>query len=320
MKKPTKILIAAGALVLLGCIAFVCIMSAALDWDFSKLSMNKYETNITEIGEAFRNIAITSETADIRFALSDDGKCRVECREEEKARHSVTVENDTLIVSVNNRKSWYDYIGFHFGSQKITVYLPKTVYAALSIRENTGNIEIPGNFAFTGADISISTGDVGFFATARETVRIRTSTGNINVENTSGGSLDLSVTTGMITVAGVTCTGDITVGVSTGKSYLNDVACRNVISGGTTGDISLDHVIAAEKLSVERSTGDVKLAGCDAAEIRIKTSAGNVTGSLLTDKVFITDTKTGSVDVPKTTTGGRCEISTGTGDIRIETE
>ncbi len=179
---------------------------------------------------------------------------------------------------------------------------------------------MPGNFAFAGADISISTGDVGFFATARETVRIRTSTGNINVENTSGGSLDLSVTTGMITVAGVTCTGDITVGVSTGKSYLNDVACRNVISGGTTGDISLDHVIAAEKLSVERSTGDVKLAGCDAAEIRIKTSTGNVTGSLLTDKVFITDTKTGSVDVPKTTTGGRCEISTGTGDIRIETE
>ena len=41
-------------------------------------------------------------------------------------------------------------------------------------------------------------------------------------------------------------------------------------------------------------------------------------GSLLTDKVFITDTDTGSVDVPKTPAGGRCEIKTGTGDIKME--
>ena len=58
------------------------------------------------------------------------------------------------------------------------------------------------------------------------------------------------------------------------------------------------------------NTGDVKFDACDASEISVKTDTGDVTGSLLTDKVFITNTDTGRVNVPQTATGGRCEIIT----------
>lgn len=318
MKRATKIcFITACSLVLIGCIFFAGLMST-LGWDFAKLSTAAYETNTTEITEAFRDISITSDTADIRFALSDDGICRVECREETKAKHAVMVKNGTLTVKINNQKSWYDHIGFHFGSPEITVYLPTTEYHALFIHESTGNVEIPGDFSLASADISLSTGNAIVDASVTESVMIRTGTGNIRVANTSVGTLDLSVTTGAIAVSDVTCKGDITVSVSTGKANLTNLSCRNVISNGTTGDITLDRVIAAHQFSIERSTGDVKFIGCDAAEIHVKTSTGNVTGSLLTDKVFITDTNTGHVDVPKTVTGGRCEIRTGTGDIRLQ--
>ena len=50
----------------------------------------------------------------------------------------------------------------------------------------------------------------------------------------------------------------------------------------------------------------------------VETDTGDVTGSLLSDKVFITKSDTGSIDVPKTVTGGKCEITTDTGDIKIE--
>ena len=320
MRRTTKIwLITAASLVLLGCILFVGVMTA-LKWDFSKLSTVKYETNTHEISELFGDISLTTDTADIMFALSGDGKCRVECYEDKDAKHSASVENGTLVVKINNQKPWYDYIGFHFGSPKITVYLPETEYHALTIHESTGNMEIPKDFTFANADISVSTGNVSFFAAAREAVKVKTSTGDIRVENTSAGSLDLSVTTGTVTVSDVTCNGDITVGVSTGKATLTDISCRSVLSTGTTGSISLNHVIAANNFSIERSTGDVKFTGCDAAELYVKTTTGSVTGSLLTDKVFITDTKTGNVDVPKTATGGRCEIKTNTGDIKIGIE
>ncbi len=111
---------------------------------------------------------------------------------------------------------------------------------------------------------------------------------------------------------------NISVTVSTCKVNLTDIKCQNVTSNGNTGDVYLNNVVATEKITIERSTGDVKFNGSDAAEIFVKTNTGDVTGTLLTDKVFITQTNTGSIDVPKTTTGGRYEIQTTTGEIKID--
>ena len=86
----------------------------------------------------------------------------------------------------------------------------------------------------------------------------------------------------------------------------------------STGDITLKNVIATEKFSIETDTGDVRFESSDAAEIFIETDTGDIIGSLLTDKIFITHTDTGRVDVPKTVTGGRCEIITDTGDIVLK--
>jgi hypothetical protein len=38
---------------------------------------------------------------------------------------------------------------------------------------------------------------------------------------------------------------------------------------------------------------------------------------LLSEKVFITKSDTGRIDVPETVTGGKCKITTDTGSIRI---
>lgn len=317
MKNTTKIwLAAAGVLVLAGCILFVGVMSM-FQWDFAKLSTAKYETYTYEIGETFRDIRVTTDAAHIKFALSSNNKCTVECCEEDKAKHSVAVEGDALVIKINDQKKWYDYIGLFFASPSITVYLPQTAYGTLSIDGKTGNVEIPKDFTFESADISLMTGSTDFGASASGPVRMKASTGNINVEGISAGSLDLSVTTGAVTVSGVTCRDDMRVGVSTGRVSLADISCGSVMSGGTTGSISLRNVIAANRLSVVRSTGNVNFDGCDAAEIYVQTDTGDVTGSLLTDKVFTTQTSTGRIDVPKTTTGGICEIRTITGDIQI---
>lgn len=321
MRTRTKIwLIIAASLVLIGCILFVGVMTM-LRWNFMELATVKYETNTYEISEAFDRISMNTDTADIVFALSDDGKCTVECHEEERAKHSVTVEDGALTVDLIDERSVYDYIGYiglNFGSPKITIYLPKVEYSSLLISEDTGDIEIPKDFTFKDVDISSSTGDVDYCASASEIIKVKTSTGDIRVENISAGALDLTVSTGKVTVSGVTCEGDVTVGVSTGEAYLTDIRCKNLISGGDTGDISLHNVIAAEKFSIKRSTGDVKFDGSDATEIFVETDTGDVTGTLLTEKVFITQTDTGDVDIPQTTTGGKCEIITNTGDIIID--
>lgn len=319
MRTRTKVwLMIATFLVVAGCILFAGVMKT-LKWDFTDLATVPYETNAYEISEAFADISMNTDTADIAFALSNDGNCRVECYEEANAKHSVTVEDGTLTVEMIDARSYNfaAYIGLNFESPKITVYLPETEYANLRIDGDTSDIAIPNDFVFQGADICLSTGDVHFGASVSEKIKIETSTGDICVENISAGSLDLSVSTGEVTVSSVTCEGDIAVSVSTGKADLFDTRCKNVISSGSTGDISLNNVIAAEKISVERSTGDVKLDRCDAAELYVETDTGDVRGSLLENKIFMIQTDTGDVDVPETVTGGKCEITTSTGDITI---
>ena len=317
MSNKTKIwLVTAFFLVVVGCIIFVSVMSA-FKWDFTKLSTLKYETNDYNINEEYKKISIITDTADIVFLPSENEVTTVICREYENVNHLVKVKDNTLVIEIVDMRKWYEHIGINFVSQKITVYLPTDKYTSLYIKESTGDIEIPKDFKFENVDILLSTGDVKLFASASETVKVKTSTGNITAENISAGNLNFSTSTGKIEALNVECQGDTNINVSTGKTVLGNVKCKNLTTKGSTGNIVLENVIAEERFSIERSTGDVSFDGSDASEIYVKTDTGDVVGSLLTEKVFITETDTGYVNVPKSVTGGRCEITSDTGDIKI---
>lgn len=316
MRKMGTKLVIATILITLGAIMFIGGMTMN-KWDFNSLSTRKMQTSEHEIADNFTNINIVGDTADIVFAVSDDEKCKVVCFEEKNASHSVAVEDGVLTIAVKNEKGWLDYIGFNFSSPSITVYLPEGAYGELKIDNSTGDIELPKEIKLGSIDISISTGDVDCKASVAETLRINTSTGDINLTDVSAEVIYLSVSTGHITASGIDCVGDISLSVSTGKSQLSDVKCGSLTSTGDTGDITLTGVVALGKLSIERTTGDVELDGSDAGEIYIETDTGKVSGSLLSEKIFIPRTDTGRIDVPKTTSGGICEITTSTGDIEI---
>ncbi|MBQ8606508.1 MAG: DUF4097 family beta strand repeat protein [Clostridia bacterium] len=317
MKIRTKVwFIIAASLVLTGCIIFTGVM-AIIKWDFSKLSTQKFENSDYKIEQEYKHISIITNTADILLVPSEDQTSSVYCHELKNNTHSVTVKDGTLVIEVSDSRKWYEHIGISFGKPKITVSVPQGEYGALSVKSDTGDVEIPKEFGFESIDISESTGNVTNAACALKDIKIKTTTGSINTENVSAAALELSVSTGRVTASGITASGDVTVRVSTGKATLNDIKCKNVISSGSTGDIFLNNVIAEQKFSVERSTGKVKFEGSDAHEIYVKTDTGSVTGDLLTDKVFIAHSDTGRVEVPKTVNGGRCEINTDTGNIVI---
>ncbi len=319
MKKATMVwLIVAAALILAGFVTVTCALTAA-QWDFTNLSSTKLETNTHEITEAYQNISVVIDTADVVFIPCEGEKTSVVCRESVKETHRIEVRDGTLIIELVDTRKWYDYIniGINFDFPKITVYLPRGEYAALTLKGSTSDVDIPDAFSFASMDIAVSTGDVTCSASVAGAMTIKASTGDIKVGDLSAGALSLSTSTGNISASDVTVEGDMSIRVSTGKSYLTDVECKNFTSTGNTGDITMINVVVAEKMSVTRSTGDVKFDRCDAAEIDVLTDTGDVTGTLLSEKVFITKTDTGDVSVPASTTGGKCEITTDTGNIRI---
>lgn len=129
--------------------------------------------------------------------------------------------------------------------------------------------------------------------------------------------LEINTSTGDVRIGCMTFN-DMELTVSTGDVFLTDVTCGNLNSNGSTGDITLKKVIASEKFNINRSTGDVKFEDCDAAEIKVEASTGSVKGNFLTSKIITAKSSTGDVDVPKNTEGGKCEITTSTGDIKIK--
>lgn len=316
MSRSVKIwLVVASALVLTG-IIIIGSMMTVLNWNFSKLSTSKFETNLHEISEDFSSIAVKTDTAGITFLPSEDGKCRVECYENVKANHSVTVSDGTLYINLENKRTWYDYI-MNFDSSKLSVYLPKTEYEALTVKNSTGNVTVSEDFSFSSADIALSTGNVSFSASTSGLVKIKTTTGRIEAKALTAGSMTLTASTGRMSLSDVNCDGDISLKVTTGKTLLSSVTCKNLTAEGSTGSLSLTEVVAAEKLTAKRSTGSVTLDGSDAKEISIKTGTGSVKGTLLSEKIFFAKSDTGRISVPKTTNGGKCEIETDTGNIII---
>ena len=252
-------LIIAMSLVGIGSFIFVGAL-AMVDFNFSKMSTQKYETNTYEVSENFNKIAMNVHTTDIVFASSADGNCRVECFEEEKLKHSIIVRDETLVIDTVDNRKWYEHIGISLKEPKMTVYLPQKSYDSLLINTNTGDINID--------------------RLAAEEIGLITNTGDINVNYvTTKGNMDIKT---------------------------------------DTGNISLQDVIASDSFTINTDTGDVRFENSDAAEIHVKTSTGDVTGTLLSEKVFITKTSTGNIRVPETITGGKCEIITSTGDIEID--
>ena len=298
MKKGKKAAsIVAAALIVIGLL--ICFLGfSAMGYDYTGLNTANFVTNSNVITETFSHIEVDVETADVHFVRADDSSCKIVSRETDKITCSAAVENNTLIIHELDRRQWYDHIGIFWGEIEITVYLPKAEYETLSIISNTGDIEATKNFSFGSAEIVTGTGDVNFSAEVKNQMEITSDTGDITAQGLSPQTLRLKT--------------------DTGKVEVSDAECANFFAESDTGDIMMENVIVSGEIRMESNTGDIELRACDADTLSIETDTGDVSGTLLTEKVYITQTDTGDIDVPKTIKGGRCEVTTDTGDITFQ--
>ena len=276
----------------------------AVNFDFSKLTLARLTSNIHNIEEDFTDISIDTDISDVRLELSVDGTCQVVCMEEVNYTHKVSVEHNTLTITTEDNRMWYEKIGMNFGEfHSVTIRIPKKAYKDITVNCRTADVEIPKDFFFCLAHITTTTGDIKW-------------------QGSMVNNLMLSV--------------------STGDIFVDDTGCQNLTAKTSTGDIRLSRTTASQSFVAKTGTGDVRFDRFSSRAMSVQTGTGNVTGTLLSNMVFITKTDTGDVkvpDLPKKSVGkgeitsvdgdkiyvsmdlnklGICEITTGTGDIHIE--
>ena len=358
MKKSNAILlIVAGGCVVLGTI--LCVFSLSLSSLFPNQSLdtNTYRTVNHTVTDPYTAIRVEDgEDSDLLLLpAEDDQKYQVVIQEHENMPHRVRVENGTLIISLRDKRKWYDHISlFSSSGPKITVYLSESFYDSLYVDSDTGDVETHGALTFGDVDIRVSTGDVILKSQVTGTLNVKASTGNIKVWGATPTSVTLTASTGWISLENTNVAGDVTILTDTGKQTISELQCRNLTAtcstGGiackqaevsealhfrsssgkvtlnqvqcgsiegeiSSGDIVCESLIASGKLDMEADTGSITLTRCDAASLELSTDTGDVEGSLLSEKIFYTETSIGNIRVPKGTSGGLCEVETDTGDI-----
>lgn len=318
MSKGLKILlIIASALVVVGFGVFITVL-VINDFDISKLNSNRYETNTYYISEDFSNIKIDVEVSNVSFIKTEEEQVKIVCNESERNKYNIAVEDDALVIKASWHSGWQQFFTFFsFKKEMLEVYLPKATYNRLEVKNDVGHVLIPKEFTFTNLQVTSSTGNTELYASANEIV-MEMDTGNIKLDSINADNINLKTSTGRHTLTNVTATNNITLRSDTGTIDLTKIRAVNLTAKAETGRLKLNDVIVSNKLNLTTSTGSVILTDSDAEEIYIETSTGTVKGTLLSPKIFHATSELGRVKVPKTTTGGKCEIETETGSITIE--
>lgn len=288
-----------------------------LNFDFSKLSTQSYEEKSFQTELPFSSVSIDQRTANISFTLSEDELCHIYYTESENMPLCIGVENDTLTITQEDHRKWYHHIGIFWQDPNISIALPKAEYQALRIKASTADVELPNAFTFESAEIKLSTGDIAFHANVQNTLSIQTDTGDVHISDSLSKQLTVETSTGDVTLSSMQIEGELRCTTDTGKVKFTQINCNDLICKTDTGDMTLQSVIIANKGFFEADTGDIEFRACDAAELEIKTSTGDVLGTLLSPKIFMTKSSTGDIRVPQSLTGGKCQITTSTGDIEI---
>ncbi len=332
-----KAWIIAGSCILAGLLVLL-IGLIAIGGDFKKLSTEKYESKQQTIEEEFSALAIDLGSSDVTILPSTDGSCTLSYMDSEKDVVSVAVQEGVLVVTEEDHRKWYDYIGIYFGRRKATLTLPEKVYESMEIKVGSGEIKLVTGISAKSTTLKSGSGDILCSDGVFEAISLQASSGDIELLNskaenltakTSSGDIDLTgvevATTltanagsGEISFKGIKTEGAISLSVNSGEIELENVECGELIARASSGDIECKNVLSVGKSELYTGSGDIHLELCDAASYKIQTSSGNVKGTLRSAKIFYAQASSGKVNVPNSTEGGVCEVKTGSGNIRLE--
>ncbi len=341
MKKTKKCALFIALVMLIAGAVIFFIAFAVSGFNFKNLSTEKITTQNFEIKEPFQRISISSYEYDLNILKSEDEKCRVIFTGNEKQSLMCDVKDKELVIDLHNTKKWYENIGLTFqfafpDDTGITVYLPEKEYEALSASSYSGGIDIGSGFSFGEANFDTTSGNIkasGMTAqkldiqsysgkidiseiSASDIINIGTQSGAINAENIKTNNAAIDSHSGKVSLENLIAKGSLSAETQSGNVVLNGSA-DSVTVNTYSGRVSFENVVAETSLSAETQSGNVVFNGCDAGEITVNTYSGGVSGTLLSDKIFVTRTYSGSINVPISSGTEICTISTQSGNINI---
>ena len=281
---------------------------------------------VHHISKDFDRIRIDVIAASVELVPSEDDKCRVTTKDSDYVEYTAYVLEDTLMIRATDTRRWYERLFTpSVSGRSVKVALPREEYKSLTVETVSGRVSINVRYTFSeDVTLTSTSGTIGTAAAIGGHLDLRSTSGDLYAMGFLN-TVTAHSTSGKVSLGGKTVDGDCIAATAdlettSGEIILLYTASDTLTAETGSGGIDLTDTTVAGHIQAETTSGSIRFARADAETLDLKTTSGSVKGSLLTPKIFYTDTTSGSVDVPRSTEGGLCEIQTTSGSIRITIE
>lgn len=297
MKKGEKLLLVLGALL----IAAGVFVGVTLGWDYSP---NNYAYNDieftaaeTETGEC-SFVSVQLSDLDVNFYSTTDKTVSISARGA-KTPDRVSAVLDGGVLRITEKKLGLFQRLAVSDDDTITVRIPEKWIGTVDVSTQSGDVYVSGlvspqltlRAASVSGDVSVSelkiaetqltttSGNI-FVSTSRGgTITAGTTSGYMNISDAKAESVSLSSASGSISVRNAELTGTLTLHSTSGYVDLDDVAADSIAADTTSGDLELDEV-DTQNLTFTSTSGDIsgELLHADEFGGSIRTTSGDISG------------------------------------------
>ena len=135
-----------------------------------------YVTNTHVITDVYQKIQIHAQEAKVKIEPSEDDRTKLVFFEKKSRPYEVAVADDTLTIKPTKAK-WYNFLRIGIDRSRITLLVPKSSLAGLSVKSNVGCVELC-SIACSGAiEVHTNTGKVVLNDCVAPDIFVRTNTG-----------------------------------------------------------------------------------------------------------------------------------------------
>ena len=337
MNTRWKTLIIAALCIVWGLAFFVsCSSSKGFDW--SRLSLQKYERKSYSTDEVFQAVKLVIDTDDVTILPSADNTAKVEYVDSNVLKYDISVSDGTLNVKMEDHRKWYHHINVYSPSNALTIYLPEKEYTSLNIQSDTSDITIADDLTLGALEIQVSTGNLSLSNLTCNTLAVTVSTGDVSVSNlnisgdlyaksdtgdkefnnVSCNNATIIASTGKTSVSQMKASGDVSVESDTGRQSFYDLTCNNATLISETGDKEISSLTAFGNLTVESDTGDNLFSNSLCDDLTVTTSTGKQTYTAFSCASTKMTASTGDISMTDFVASKQMEINTSTGDVSFD--
>lgn len=263
-------------------------------YNFDKIDTHEYiEVKDVEVSK----IKIDTDACAVFIEPTEEEKLSVNYVKDGFENATLTTNFDGGVVTVKVESEWTGFVLFNPAARTMSgdKFLVIKVPAALT---GTPDYEIE----VTTGDVKLS-GKSGENALSFDSVKIKTTTGNVTTEDITATDMTINVTTGDLNVKNVTLTGELTAGLTTGNVDVT-ATCKKATMTDTTGNLKF--TLTADDITLKVTTGDVD-----------GTVKGKREEYTITTKVTTGKNRLGENDG---TTDKKLDVKVVTGDVDVKFE